>query len=65
MNAFARGFEDRAHEGDGGSFAVRAGDMNDRRQTPLRMIERSQNALHAVEPEVDPLGMQRQEAAPA
>ena len=57
VNVFARGFEDRAHEGDGGAFAVGAGDMNNRRQTPLRMIERSQNELHAVEPEVDPLGM--------
>src|SRR5580692_1718083 len=29
--------------------------------TVLRMVERSKNVLHAVEREVDPLGMQRQE----
>ncbi len=34
--------------------------MNDRRQVPLRMIERVEDARHALEPEIDALGMQRQ-----
>ena len=61
MNALARRFEDRAHEGDGRAFAVGAGDMDHRRQPPLRMIERGQQPLDAVERQIDALGMQRQQ----
>ncbi len=61
MHSKAGGFQDRAHERDGRALAVGAGDVDDRRQAPLRMAERSENAPHALEREIDPLGMQRQE----
>ena len=60
MHALTCGLEDRAHEGDGRALAVGAGDMNHRRQMPLRMIERVEDARHPIEPEIDALGMQRQ-----
>ena len=61
MDALARRFEDRAHESNGGAFAVGAGDMDHRRQAPLGVIERGEKALDAVERKIDTLGMQRQE----
>ncbi len=61
MHALARRLEDRAHEGDGRAFAVGAGDVDDRRQAPLRMIERGEKPLDAIERKIDALGMQRQE----
>ena len=61
MHALARRFEDRAHECDGRALAVGAGDMDHRRQLPLRMIERGQKPRHALEREIDALGMQRQQ----
>ena len=39
MHALAGRFEHRAHERDGRALAVGAGDMDDRRQFPLRMAE--------------------------
>ena len=45
----------------GRAFAVGAGDMDHRRQAPLRMIERGEHTLDAVKREIDPLGMQRQQ----
>ena len=60
MHAFARRFEDGAHEGDGRALAIGAGDMDHRRQMPLRMIERVKHPLDAIEREIDALGMQRQ-----
>ena len=59
MHALARGFQDRAQEGDGRALAVRAGDMDHRRQFALGMLERGEQALHAIERQVDALGMQR------
>ena len=56
----ARRFQHRAHERDGRAFAVGAGDVDHRRQPALRMAELREDALHAVEGEVDPLGVQRQ-----
>ncbi len=61
VHALAGRFQDRAHEGDGRALAVGAGDMDHRRQTPLRMIERGEDALDTIERKVDPLGMQRKE----
>ena len=52
--------QDRAHERDGGAFAVGAGHMNEWRQTPFGMSEQSQEPFDAIEFQVDPLGMQRQ-----
>ena len=60
VHALARRFEDGAHEGDGRALAVGAGDMDHRRQMALRMIERGEDARHAIEPKVDALGMQRE-----
>ena len=61
MHAFAGGFENRACKCDGRTFAVGAGDVDDRRQMPFRMAERRQQALDAIERQVDALGMQRQQ----
>ena len=61
MHAVARRLQHRAHEGDGRALAVGAGDMDDRRQPPLRMAERVEHAPHPVERQVDALGMQRQQ----
>ena len=60
MHALARRFEDRAHEGYGRALAIGAGNVDHRRQMPLRVIERVKDARHALEPEVDALGVQRQ-----
>jgi hypothetical protein len=62
VDAQRRGFEDRAHERDGGALAVGAGDVDHRRQAPLGMIERLQDAPHAVERQVDQLRMKLQQA---
>ena len=62
MHALARGLEDRAHERDGRALAVGAGDVDDRRQPPLRMAERGEQPLDAAERQIDALGMQRQQA---
>ena len=59
MHAFSRGFQDRAQEGDGRALAVGAGDVDDRRQFALGMIERAEQPLDAPERQVDALGMQR------
>ena len=61
MHAQARRLKDRAHEGDGRTLAVGAGDMDDRRQLAFRMTDRGQEPPHAIEREVDQLGMQREE----
>jgi len=42
-------------------FAVRARDVDDGRQPALRMPERFQRALDAVEHEVDALGMKHEQ----
>ena len=49
VNPLAGGFERRAHERDGGAFAVGAGYMNGRRQPPLRIVERAEEPLDAIE----------------
>ena len=61
MDALAGRLEDRAHERDGRAFAVGAGDVDDGRHTPLRVAEAVQDPPHAVERQIDPLRMQRQQ----
>ena len=61
VHAQAGRFQDRAHERDGRALAVGAGDMDDRRQLALGMVERGQNPPHAIERQIDQLGMQRGE----
>ena len=55
-------FEHRAHEGDGRALAVRAGDMDDRRQAAMRLAHGPEEALQAPERQVDQLGMKREKA---
>ena len=59
MHALAGGLQDRAQEGDGGALAVGTGDVDHRRQLALRMIERGEQTLHAIERQIDALGVQR------
>jgi len=61
MHAFAGRFEHGAHEGDGRALAVGAGNVNDRRQPPFRMIERGEQTLDPAKRQIDALGMQRQQ----
>src|SRR6476646_11191491 len=61
VHAFARGLQDSAQERDRRAFAVGAGDMNHRWQFFLGMIERNEQALHAIERQVDAPGMQRRQ----
>src|SRR6185437_2257046 len=61
VHPFSRSFQDCAHEGDGGALAVGAGDMDHRRHFSLWVIERREQALHAIERQIDTLGMQRGE----
>ena len=49
VHALSRGFQDRAQEGDRRALAVGAGNMNDRRQFSLGMVERGKQSLHAIE----------------
>ncbi len=55
-------FEDRAHEGDRRALAVRAGDVDRRRQPPVRAAERVEKTLDAAERQVDRLRMQGEKA---
>ena len=59
VHALAGGFQHRAQERDGGSLAIGTGDVDDRRQLPLWMSERIENAQHAIEREIDEFWMQR------
>ena len=61
MHAAAGGFEHCSHEGNGRALAVRARDMDDGRQLPLRMAKRAEQAPHPLERQVDPLRMKRQQ----
>ena len=61
MHGEPRRLEDRAHERDGRALAVGAGDMDHRRQPPLRIAERGQNAPHPLKRQIDALGMQLRE----
>ena len=61
VHAQPRRLQDRAHESDGGTLAVGAGDMDCRRQPPLGMTERGEDAPHSIERQIDPFRMQRRE----
>jgi len=61
VHAQPRRLQDRAHESDGRALAVGASDMDRRRQPPLGMPERGENAPHPIERQIDPFGMQRGE----
>ena len=58
VDAQACCFERRAQIGDRRAFAVGARDMDHRRQLGFRMIEPRQQAVHAIEAEIDALRMQ-------
>jgi hypothetical protein len=62
MHTAASRFEHRSHEGDGRALAIRARDMDDGRQLPLRMAERPEHSPHPFKRQVDPLRMKRQQA---
>ena len=57
----AGGFQDRAQIRDGRALAVGTGDMDDRRQPALGMVERRENAPHPLERKVNELGVQGRE----
>ena len=59
MDSQARRFQDRAQIGERRTLAIGAGDVDHRRQLTFGMIEPLQQKLHAIEAEIDPLGMQR------
>src|SRR5438105_1642490 len=61
MDAVTRTFQHRAQESANRSLPVGAGDMNYRRNPPLGMTELRQQALDAIQYEVDALGMKRQQ----
>ena len=61
MHAIARALQHRAQIGADRTFAVGARDMDDRRQFFLRMAERRQQALDAIQHQIDALGMKRQQ----
>ncbi len=61
MHVASPRFQHRAQEGDGRALAVGAADVNDRRQTPLRVTEPLQKPHHAIERQVDPLGVKRKQ----
>ena len=58
MNLEARLLENGPNIGNGGALAVGSRDVNDRRQFFFRMSQPRQNALHALEAEINDLGMQ-------
>jgi hypothetical protein len=61
VNAQSRRFENGAQERDGRALAVGAGDMDHRREPAMRVVERVQNTPDAIESEIDPPRMQREQ----
>ncbi len=61
VHAISGSFQDAAHERDRRALAVGTGHVEHRRQALFWMVERRENAPHALERKIDPLGMQRQE----
>ena len=59
MHALAQRLGDGADEGEQRALAVGAGDMHHRRQAPLGMAERREQAFDAPERQIDRLRMQR------
>ena len=62
VNAVSRRLQQRAREGRAGPLAVCAGDVDDRRQSVLRIAELLEQARDAVERKVEALRMQRHQA---
>ena len=62
VDAVAGGLERGAHIGDDRALAVGARDMDRRRQRPIGVAERGEQALDPVEREIDQLGMEREQA---
>src|ERR1041385_8864934 len=61
MRAQALCLEHRAAERTDGTFAICPGDVHHRRQLVLRVTKRREQPFDAVQNEIDPLGMKRQE----
>jgi hypothetical protein len=59
MRPVAGRFKDRFQKGDDRTLAVRARNMNDRREASVRISERGKKAMHPPEGKVDALWMQR------
>ena len=62
MDSVARGLGHGAQIGDQRTLAVGAGDMHHRRQLQMWRADIGQQALDALKPEIDELGMQPREA---
>ena len=60
MDAQTCSFQHGAEEGLRGAFAIGARDMNHRRQFLFRVIQPLQDALHAIQAEINDLRMQRE-----
>ena len=61
VNLEARCFHDCTQKGLRGTFAIGAADVNDRRQIVFGVAKPLQYAVHAVQTEINDLGMQRQQ----
>ena len=62
MHAQTGGLGHGSDEGAGAALAVGAGDVDDRRQAPLGMIQPGKQGTKPVEAEIDQPGMQPLEA---
>ena len=60
MDSESGRFQDRAQIGERRTLPVGPSDMNDRRQARLRIPKPLQDTPHAIELEIDDLGMKRQ-----
>src|SRR5215469_4163173 len=60
MHAVAGAFQHRAQERADRALAVRARNMNHRRNAPFRMTEPFQQSLDTIQYEIDAFGVQRQ-----
>src|ERR1041385_4064859 len=57
VHALSRSFQDGAQKGDCRSLAICAADVNYRRKLPLGMVQRAKQPLHAIERQIDTLGV--------
>jgi hypothetical protein len=62
MNSKSRRFDDCTQIGERRSLPVGAGDMNDGSEARLRIPKPLQDSPHAIELEIDDLGMKRKQA---
>ena len=61
MHALPSRFANRAQKSAGGTLAIRASDVNDRRQVPFRMAELGEQSLHPAQAQINKLGVERME----